>query len=150
MCRNIVPADWLACVGSLEPFFDKKEDRLSLLRSSPSNHQVSSLFAQLQSVPPCRCVSREVHQREAFFEKFKPLWNPTRPATRCLKHLGIAIGRPMPSQGSPGFEHRIGDLSPPDLAPGICNRSPDAFEGSSVYEVILKLPQLAHGPQTCT
>ena len=57
MCQSIVPASWHACVWSLGPLRKKQEERLTLLRSSPSNHQVFSLLAHLQVAPPRYCVS---------------------------------------------------------------------------------------------
>ena len=51
-----------------------------------------------------------------------------------LGHLGNAIGRPMPV-GSPGLGHRLEELCRgwcfDDLASGVCNRSPDDFDGLS-------------------
>ena len=60
----------------------------------------------------------------------------------------------MPSQGSPGFEHRIEELLATCLLLiwrlAFAIGGPTPSKGHRVYEVLLKLPQLAHGPQTWT
>ena len=112
------------------------EDRLTLLRSSPSYRQVFSLLAQLQDVPPRHCVSREEgFTREAFFERLKPILEPCATGVRVPGHLGNASDRPMPGLDSPGLKHQTesfcGDWSPAARAPGIRSRPPSASEGTS-------------------
>ena len=91
------------------------EDRLTLLRSSPSSHQVFCLLAQLQVVPSRQCASRvrrDGFAREAFFKMFKPLWYLVRPVSQCLANW---ICHPTFGPGSPGSRHRIQELYPTNL-----------------------------------
>ena len=93
------------------------------------------LLAPLLVVPPQHSVSR-AFTKETFFEKVEAALEPYATRLPVPGHLGNAIGRLMPGLGSPDLGHRMDcrtlrDRSPDDLAPGICNRSPDSFEGSS-------------------
>ena len=71
------------------------EDRLPLLRSSPSFYQ---FFLSLGSTKGCSTTTL-CASGEAFFEKLKPVWNLLRPVSRCLDTRENAIGRPIRDQG---------------------------------------------------
>ena len=109
-------------------------DQLTLLRSTPSYHQVFSLLAELQVVPPRHCVSRVVHQR-ALFERLKPFWNLVRLVSQCLDTWEMqSVARCL-----------AWVLLAGDIAIG----RPTSGLGRPVYEVRQKRPQLAHGSHTC-
>ena len=72
MCKNLVLASGLGRIWSPGPFRGKKEDWLTVARSSPSYHQVMFLLPQLQ------------FSRDAFFKKLKPFWNHARLVFWCL------------------------------------------------------------------
>ena len=69
-------------------------------------------------------------------------------------HLRNAIGRPMLGLGSLCSGHRIEELSVTDLLMRwyleFAIGCPTPSKGHRVCEVLLKLPQMAHGSQTCT
>ena len=134
--KKAVPAKWLACVWFLGLFFAINGRSVgSSFGAHPQHHQVFSLLAQLQAVPPRHCVSRGFN-REAFFGKEKAA--PYVTSLPVPGHLGHAIGRPTHGMDPPGLGHRIEELlatGPDDQAHGICNRSPDAFNGYSPLSI---------------
>ena len=85
------------------------EDGLFLLRTSSSYHQLFSLLAQLQVVPPRHCVSRGDYQTGLLWKVEAALEHQVA-GLPVPGHLGSAIGRPMPGLDSPGFAHRIAEL----------------------------------------
>ena len=79
------------------------EDQLILLPSPPSHHQVFSLLAQLQAVPPGHCVSLVIRQRgllrkvEATLEPYATdltvpdTWDMQSVARRLRRVIGYVV-----------------------------------------------------------
>ena len=132
MCKNMLPASWLACVWSLLDLF--VIERTSVDSSSELTLKSSGdLFWLTYRLFHHDIVLVWGFTREAFFEKLRQFMNLMRPVSRCLDTWEV------PSVDAwPGFSwlgtsdwRTSRDQSPDDLAPGHCNRSPDSFEGSS-------------------
>ena len=101
MCKNIVPASWLACDWPLGPFCVKRKIGWLIFGGHPSYHRVFSFLAQLQVVPPQHFVCREVYQG---------ILIPVATGLLVPGHLGNAVGRPVPCLGSSGLGHRNEEL----------------------------------------
>ena len=76
MCKKHCACQ-LACSCVVSWAYPRYQDRLILLQSSPSNHQVFFVLAQPQVDPPRHCANRGGFARDAFFKWFKPFCDPS-------------------------------------------------------------------------
>ena len=118
--------------------------RITLLRNS--YHQVFSLFgltSGCSATTLCLCVGR--FTGEAFLRNFEAAVEPCATGLRVPRHLGNAIGRPMPGLGSPGLGTE--ELLATSLR--MCWHLEFAI-GRQTPSVLQDLPQLAHGSHNST